>query len=102
MSGISGRHAIAGIGESDVGRSLGRAASALHVEAAVRALNDAGLKNTDIDAVLARSSRSEQQLNYSAVLAGMMGIRPTFISDVGLGGASSAAMILQAVAAIET
>ena len=101
MTSISGRYAIVGIGESDVGRHLGRSGMALHLEAMTRALADAGLDKTSVDGLLTRPSRSDPQFNYSAVLAGRLGIQPTYFSDVALGGASSASMILDAVAAIE-
>jgi acetyl-CoA acetyltransferase len=101
MSTISGKYAIAGIGESDVGRRLGRSGMALAMEAAKRAITDAGLDHSAIDGVLTRPSRTEPQFNYSAVLAGQLGIQPSYFADVALGGASSAAMILNAVAALE-
>jgi acetyl-CoA acetyltransferase len=101
MSGISGKYAIAGVGESDVGRRTGRTGMALHVEAAKRALADAGLEKSALDGLLTRPARSSSQMNYSAVLASTLGIEPTYINDVALGGASSAAMILNAVAALE-
>jgi len=101
MTSISGRYAIVGIGESDVGRHLGRSGMALHLEAMTRALADAGLDKTAVDGLLTRPSRSDPQFNYSAVLAGRLGIEPTYFSDVALGGASSASMILDAVAALE-
>jgi acetyl-CoA acetyltransferase len=101
MTSISGRYAIAGIGESDVGRRLGRSGMALHLEAMIRALDDAGLDKTDIDGLITRPSHSSPQFNYSAVLAGRIGIEPSYFTDVALGGASSTSMILDAVAALE-
>ena len=89
------------LAKSDVGRHLGRSGMALHLEAITRALDDAGLEKSDVDGLLVRPSRSEPQFNYSAVLAGRLGIQPTYFSDVALGGASSASMILDAVAALE-
>ena len=101
MTRISGRYAIVGVGESAVGRRLGRSGMALHLEATARSLKDAGLDKTAVDGLLTRPSRSDPQFNYSAVLAGRLGIEPTYFSDVALGGASSASMILDAVAALE-
>jgi acetyl-CoA acetyltransferase len=101
MTGVSGKYAIVGVGESDVGRHLGRTGMALHLEAITRALADAGLDKTAIDGLLTRPSRSDPQFNYSAVLAGRLGIEPTYFTDVALGGASSVSMILDAVAALE-
>lgn len=74
---------------------------ALHLEACKRALTDAGLQKGAVDGLLTRAASSVPQANYSAVLAGRLGIQPTYISDVALSGASSASMILTAVAALE-
>jgi acetyl-CoA acetyltransferase len=101
MTSIAGRYAIVGVGESDVGRHLGRSGMALHLEAITRALADAGLDKTAIDGLVTRPSHASPQFNYSAVLAGRLGIAPTWFTDVALGGASSTSMILDAVAALE-
>jgi acetyl-CoA acetyltransferase len=101
LSAGGGKYAIVGVGESDVGRRLGRSGMALSLEAAKRAIADAGLERSAIGGLLTRPSRSEPQFNYSAVLAGQLGLEPTYFADVALGGASSAAMVLNAVAALE-
>ena len=100
MTNISGQFAIVGIGDSDVGRDLGRSAMDLKLQAITRALADSGLEKNAIDGVLTRPSRSEPQFNFSAVLAGRLGIEPRFVSDIALGGASSASMVLNAVGAL--
>jgi len=101
MKDIGGKYAIVGVGESDVGRNLGRTGMALHLQAISRALDDAGLEKSALDGLLTRPSRADPQFNYSATLAGRLGIAPTYFTDVALGGASSASMILDAVAALE-
>lgn len=101
MSNISGRYAIVGVGESDIGRRLGRSGMALQLEAAKRAIADAGLDKNAIDGVITRPSHAEPAFNYSAVLAGHMGIAPSYFTDIALSGAATAAMVLDAVAAIE-
>jgi acetyl-CoA acetyltransferase len=101
MTRISGRYAIVGIGESSVGRDLGRSGMALQLEAITRALSDADLDKTAIDGLVTRPSHSSPQFNYSAVLAGRLGIEPSYFTDVALSGASSTAMIVNAVAALE-
>ena len=101
MSNISGKYAIVGVGESEVGRRLGRTAMALHLEAAKRALADSGLDKSALDGVIVRPSLASQQTNYSATIAERLGIQPTYINDVALSGASSTSMIINAVAALE-
>lgn len=101
MKSVSGRYAIVGVGESDVGRHLGRSGMALQLEAVKRAMADAGINKTTIDGLVTRPSHSSPIFNYSAVLAGRLGIEPAYFNDIALSGAASAAMILDAVAAIE-
>jgi acetyl-CoA acetyltransferase len=101
MSAVSGRYAIVGIGESDIGRRLGRSGMALQLEAAKRAINDAGLDKSAIDGLISRPSHAEPAFNYSGVLAGRLGIAPSYFTDIALSGAATAAMVLDAVAALE-
>lgn len=101
MSHIRGRYAIVGRGEADVGRRPDTTAMGLHFEAITRAIEDAGIVKSEIDGIFARSTRSEPQMNYSAVLAARMGLQPNYVCDVALGGASSVTMVLNAVAALE-
>jgi acetyl-CoA acetyltransferase len=98
---LSGRYAIVGVGESELGRKLGRTELSLHLEAATRALADAGIQKASVDGVMTRPTMVEPQFNYSASLAGRLGIQPTYITDVAMSGASSVAMVLNAVAALE-
>jgi acetyl-CoA acetyltransferase len=98
---VSGKYAIAGVGDSDVGRNLGRTGMALYLQAMSRALADAGLDKSAIDGLITRPSHSSPQFNYSGVLAGRLGIAPSYFSDVALSGASSAFMVMEAVAALE-
>ena len=46
----SGKIAIVGVGESDIGKVPGMTGLGLNAQAAKRALDDAGLKMSDIDA----------------------------------------------------
>jgi acetyl-CoA acetyltransferase len=101
MSGVSGKYAIVGIGESDIGRHLGRSGMALQLEAVTRALADAAIDKTAIDGVVTRPSHAAPQFNYSAVLAGRLGIAPAYFADIALSGAASSAIIVDAVAALE-
>ena len=48
----SGKVAIVGVGESDIGKVPGMTGLGLNAQAAKRALDDAGLKVSDIDGVL--------------------------------------------------
>jgi acetyl-CoA acetyltransferase len=92
--------AIAGIGESKVGRVPGRSALQLQSDATVAALEDAGLKLADLDGLLTTPVRVDQWGMPCGIVANHLGIRPKFLSTVDLAGASGCAMIHQAALAI--
>jgi acetyl-CoA acetyltransferase len=100
VSSITGKFAIAGIGETAVGKLPDRSALSLRLEASLAAIHDAGLDKTDIDGIIATQMRSNPQPNYSALLAERLGITPTYVTDIALGGASAASMIVNAAASI--
>ena len=90
MSSVSGKYAIVGVGDSDVGRHLGRSGMALHLEAMTRAWPMRASTSRQIDGLITRPSHASPQFNYSGVLAGRLGISPSYFTDAALGGASSA------------
>lgn len=96
------RAAIAGIGESRVGKVADRSALQLQSDAAVAALADAGLALTDVDAVFTTPVRVEHWNMPAGVVAGFFGVRPSYLSTVDLAGASGCSMIDQAIAAVES
>ena len=95
------RAAIVGIGESRVGRVPDRSSLQLQAEAASAALADAGLKMTDVDALMTTPLRVERWNMPAGVVAHHFGIRPAYLSTIDLAGASGVAMISQAVQAVE-
>ncbi|HLQ36016.1 MAG TPA: thiolase family protein [Chloroflexota bacterium] len=101
MASVSGRYAIAGIGETQVGRLPERSALSLRLEAAVNAIADAGLSKQAIDGIIAHQPRRDPQPNYAAFLADRLGIQPDYINDISLGGSAAASAVMSAVAAIE-
>jgi acetyl-CoA acetyltransferase len=94
--------AIAGIGESRVGRVPGRSALQLQSDAALAALADAGLAMSDVDGVFTTPVRIEHWNMPVGVVASFLGVRPAYLSTVDVAGASGCAMIDQAVAAVES
>ncbi len=52
-NGFSDACAIAGIGETEIGKLPDRTSLSLHIEAAVAAIRDAGLERNDVDGLLA-------------------------------------------------
>ncbi len=100
MNSTTGQFAIAGIGETAVGRLPDRSALSLRLEASLAAIQDAGLDKRDIDGIIATQMRSNPQPNYSALLAERLGITPAYVTDIALGGAAAASMIVNAAASI--
>ncbi len=86
---------IAGAAETDqVGRLPGYSALALHVEAAVNAVRDAGLRLRDIDGIATVSSPGPAQVAHA------LGITPRWIDGTGVGGTSFLLHVRHAAAAI--
>ena len=86
---------IAGAAETgQVGRLPGYSALALHVEAAVNAVCDAGLALRDIDGIATVSSPGPAQVAHA------LGITPRWIDGTGVGGTSFLLHVRHAAAAI--
>ncbi len=86
---------IAGATEtSEIGRLPGKSALALHLEAAVNAVADAGLTLRDIDGMATVSSPGPVQVAHA------LGITPSWIDGTGVGGTSFLLHVRHAVAAI--
>jgi len=99
--GLRGRYAVAGIGETTVGRLPDATTSGLALEAIARALADAGLRTADLDGVIADQPGRFPHRSYALALAQSAGIAPSYATDLGMGGASPAASVAQAAMAID-
>lgn len=96
----SGKIAIVGVGESDIGKVPGMTGLGLNAQAAKRALDDAGLKVSDIDGVLTAYSFTEPYFMLGSVLCEYLGLRPRYNASVVVGGGSPAVMLKHAAEAI--
>ncbi|MFA5522078.1 MAG: thiolase family protein [Castellaniella sp.] len=92
--------AIVGVGESDIGRVPHMTGLGLNAQAARRALDDAGLKVSDIDGVLTAYSFTEPYFMLGSVLCEYLGIKPRLNASMIVGGASPAVMLRHAAHAI--
>jgi acetyl-CoA acetyltransferase len=91
------RCAIVGIGATDFSRDSGRSDLTLATQAALAALDDAGLDAVDVDGIV----RSDMDTVRHNDLADALGVRDlTYWGEVGPGGVAPCAMIGQAVGAI--
>lgn len=95
---IRGKTAIVGIGSAGVGEAPGYSAIELLGQASLRAIADAGLKLSDIDAIFAATS---SHAFPTLSVAEYLGIRPKFVDGTNIGGSSFELHLLQATLALE-
>src|SRR5581483_9879051 len=98
MAGLSGKYAIAGIGETDYTRGSGRSTRALGIQAVRNAMSDAGLDRTQIDGML---SYHQGDSTDSTAIASDLGIQLNFYMDCSGGGSSTEALVGIAIGVIE-
>jgi len=92
--------AIVGIGESDIGKMPHMTGLGLNAQAAKRALDDAGLRPSDIDGLLTAYSMTEPYFMLGTVLCEYLGLQPSYCASLVAGGATPAVMLGHAAAAI--
>ncbi len=97
---LRNKTAIVGVGESDIGKVPHMTGLGLNAQAARRALDDAGLKVSDIDGLLTAYSFTEPYFMLGTVLCEYLGLKPRYCSALIAGGASPAVMLGHAAAAI--
>jgi len=95
---LSGKIAIVGAAESDLGKVPHLSALELQGQATHRALKDAGLQLADIDGVFAHTEDRFSGL----LLAEYLGIQPRYVDSTNVGGMSNVSHIRHALAAIES
>jgi acetyl-CoA acetyltransferase len=100
MNSLRNRVAIVGVGESDIGKVPGMSGLGLNAQAAKRALEDSGLRKSDVDGVLTAYSFTEPYFMLGSVLCEYLGLRPRYSASVVAGGASPAIMLRHAAEAI--
>src|SRR3982074_2643024 len=92
------KYAIVGVGETTYTRGSGKTTRALGTWAVRNAIEDAGLKASDIDGMLAYQSGDS---TFSTLTAGDRGRRLNFYMDVFGGGAETEARVGMAMGLIE-
>jgi acetyl-CoA acetyltransferase len=99
---LRGSVAIVGIGDTEVGALPGRGATELCVDAARRALADAGLKKDAVDGVITSNSMVEPHMYHAEMISEYMQIFPRYCMTLSAGGGTSFAAIHHAASAIAT
>ncbi len=94
-----GRIAIVGVAESDYGRVPNMTELQLHAQAIQRALEDSGLRKSEIDGVF---SSSDTLIEPTVMLSEYLQLFPRYTDTTSIGGASFEAHLNHAVAAIRT
>lgn len=97
MKQLSGIAAIVGVAESDLGIVPNKNVFQLQAEAAKKALDESGLKKSDVEAVFSAGPHSYLQ---TMTIAEYLKIKPTYTDSTSIGGSSFEAHIGHAVAGI--
>lgn len=97
-SHLRGKTAIVGLGTAGMGEAPGYSALDLMAQASLAAIDDAGLKLSDIDAVFTAMS---QHALASMNVVEYLGIKPKFFDSTNVGGSSFEMHLLQATLALE-
>ena len=92
------KYAIVGVGETTYTRGSGRSTRALGTWAVRNAILDAGLRASDVDAMLSYQGGDSTSVTF---MAGDLGIRLNFFMDVFGGGSSTEALIGMAIGLME-
>jgi acetyl-CoA acetyltransferase len=92
------RAAIVGVAESDLGRTPDKTVLQLQLQAARGALEDAGLRFNDVEALFCAGNWA---WSPNLMLAEYLGLRPKYTDSTNIGGSSFEAHIGHAVAGIE-
>jgi acetyl-CoA acetyltransferase len=98
---MGGKIVIAGIGHTKFGALPGRSTISMNVEACRKALADAGVEKSAVDALYVKYPTSAYESKYGQSLAEAMGLHPRIGGVWDQAGASNASMIAFAAMAIE-
>lgn len=100
---LRGRAAIVGFAELRPTKTPeGRTPLDLIAEAAIEAITDAGLGPRDVDGIVVCPAMMQYSMLWPSVVAEHLGLAPSYLDFVDLGGATSCAMVARAAAAVAT
>jgi len=91
---------VTGVANTAAGELPGSSCMGLHSQAALAAVDDAGLTLRDVDGVLCAYSFTEPHLMLGSVFCEHAGIHPPFCAALQAGGASACIMLMQAAALV--
>ena len=96
---LRGRAAIVGAAESALGKTPDRTVLSLQQEAALAALDDAGLRMSDVDGLFASGYPYAER--PAILVAEYLGIQPKYVDSTNLGGSGFVSAVERAAAAID-
>ena len=91
---------IAGIGETEQGKIPNKSSFHFLSEASKLAIDDAGIKKTDVDGLVTAFSLVEHTFMHCTTFADYFGLNPKYFSSVAIGGATAVWMVAEAAMAI--
>ncbi|MDR0479423.1 MAG: thiolase [Burkholderiaceae bacterium] len=97
LRALRGAVAVAGVGHAGLGQANGYTEMEILVQAAQRAVADAGLTLRDIDGICTASVTSPM---WAMPVIEHLGLRPSFIDSTMLGGSSFVAHLMPAIQAL--
>jgi acetyl-CoA acetyltransferase len=96
MTGLRGRTAIVGIGETPVGRLQGSSSFEMASLVAGQAIEDAGLTLEEVDGLICGGSLVDDTYMYAARLAARLGVAPQYSTVLPLGGSTFCHALIEA------
>ena len=99
---MRGKVAIAGAADTAVGVLPGRTPMELCVEAALKAIADAGLDRSEVDGLLTCNAMAQPLMYHAEAMAEYLQIFPRYCLAVGAGGGTTFSIIHHEVSAIAT
>ncbi len=91
---------IAGIGETEQGKIPNKSSFHFLSEASKIAIEDAGIKKSDVDGLVTAFSLVEHTFMHCTTFADYFGLKPKYFSSVAIGGATAVWMVAEAAMAI--
>ena len=102
MNSLRGKVAIVGAADTEVGRVPHFSATQLCVDAARRALEDAGISKEQVDGLVTGNSMVEPYMYHAEAIAEYMQIFPRYCISIGAGGGTTFSALHHAASAIAT
>ena len=100
MSSLRGKVAIVGAADTEVGKVPHMSATQLCIDAARRALDDAGISKDAVDGLVTCNSMAEPHMYHAEAMAEYLQIFPKYCVSAGAGGGTTFAVLYQAAAAM--